>query len=77
MKDTRVCRSADIGSDHYLVCTMVKLRLRKQPKEKKSTRVKYDTAKLNNEDILKSFTISLRNRYQVLEDEGPGVEEDE
>ena len=28
--DTRVYRSADIGSDHHLVCTKVKLRLRKQ-----------------------------------------------
>jgi len=25
MKDTRVYRSTDIGSDHYLVCTTVKL----------------------------------------------------
>ena len=25
MKDTRVYRSADIGSNHYLVCTTVKL----------------------------------------------------
>ena len=28
--DTRVYRSADIGSDHHLVCMKVKLRLRKQ-----------------------------------------------
>ena len=27
MKDTRVYRSADIGSNHYLVCTTVKLEL--------------------------------------------------
>lgn len=26
VKDTRVYRSADIGSDHYLVCTAIKLR---------------------------------------------------
>ena len=38
MKDTRVYRSADIGSDHYLVCTTVKLRLRSQPRGKKGIR---------------------------------------
>lgn len=36
-----------------------------------------DTLKLKNEDILKTFTISLRNRYQVLEYEESEVEEGE
>ena len=75
--DTRAYRSADIGSDHYLVCTTIRLRLKRKPKEKKSARVKYDTAKLRNENILKTFTISLRNRYQVLEEEEQGGVEDE
>ena len=30
-----------MGSEHYLGCITVKLRLRKQPKDKKSIRVKY------------------------------------
>lgn len=77
VKDTRVCRSADIGSDHYLVCTTVKLRLRTKQKEKKSTRVKYNTTKLKDEAILKTFTINLRNRFQVLEDEELGIEDNE
>lgn len=37
----------DIGSNHYLVCTTIKLRLKTKPKEKKSARVKYNTTKLN------------------------------
>ena len=77
VNDTRVYRAADIGSDHYLVCTTIKLRLKTQPKEKKNNRVKYDTAKLKEKDILKTFKIQLRNRYQVLEEEAPAVEEDE
>ena len=77
VNDTRVYRAADIGSDHYLVCTTIKLRLKTQPKEKKNNRVKYDTAKLKEKDILKTFKIQLRNRYQVLEEEAPEVEEDE
>ena len=76
MKDTRVYRSADIGSDHYLVCTTVKLRLRSQPKEKKGIRVKYDTTKLKNENILKTFSVALKNRYRVLGDEGLAVEDE-
>ena len=39
--------------------------------------VKYDTVKLKNEDIRRRFTVALRNRFQVLEDEGPDVAEDE
>ena len=77
VNDTRVYRAADIGSDHYLVCTTIKLRLKTQTKGKKNNRVKYDTAKLKEKDILKTFTIRLRNRYQVLEEEAPEVEEDE
>ena len=45
--DTRAYRSAEI-SDHYLVCTTIRLRLKSKPKEKKSARVKYDTSKLRN-----------------------------
>ena len=68
VKDTRVFRSADIGSDHQL-------RLRSQPKDK--DRVKYDTAKLKNEDTRKVFDIALKNRYQVLEEEETGSVENE
>ncbi|CAJ1053313.1 putative craniofacial development protein 2-like [Xyrichtys novacula] len=77
VNDTRVHRSADIGSDHYLVCTTIKLRLKKRHKERKSTRIKYDTAKLKNQIILKTFAIHLRNRYHILEEEGQGVEYEE
>ena len=69
VKDTRVFRSADIGSDHFLVCMEVKLRLRTNPREKGRTRTKYDTAKLKDEDTRKAFTIALKNRYGVLEEE--------
>ena len=78
VQNTRAYRSADIGSDHYLVCTTIKLRLKNKPKENKNTRVKYDTAKLKNENILKTFAITLRNRYEVLEEkEQRGVGDEE
>lgn len=55
MKYSRVYRSTDIGSDHYLVCQTVKLRLRNQPKEKKGIRVKYDTTELKNKKYLEDI----------------------
>ena len=39
-------------------------RLRKAPKVKVECRVKYNTAKLKNEQVLKAFNITLSNRYQ-------------
>lgn len=32
---TRVYRSAEIGSDHFLLCMEIKLRLKTNPREKK------------------------------------------
>ena len=58
------------------MCTTIKLRLKKH-QSKKSSRNKYDTAKLENEDYFKSFTISLNKRYQVLENRRPTKEENE
>ena len=77
VKDTRVYRSADIGSDHHLAWTDIKLRLSKQTTGKKKCRVKYDTARLRNEEVLRRFNIALQNRYQVLENEETAVEENE
>ena len=77
IKDTRVYRSADLDSDHYLVCTTIRLKLKRPPRQKKTGRVKYDTSKLGNEDTLKEFKVTLRNRYQVLQQEGGDLEEDQ
>ena len=76
VKVARVYRSADTGSDHYLVITTIKLRLKKH-QSKKSSRVKYDTAKLENQDYLKAFTISLKKKYQVLGNRAPAKENNE
>ena len=48
----------------------VKLRLRTNTKEKDSMRARYDTPKLEEDDVRKAFTIALKNRYEILEDEG-------
>lgn len=69
VKDIRVYRSTDIGSDHYLVCTTEKFRLKRAPRQRTNNRVKYETSKLRDEDVLKAFNITLKNRYQILEQE--------
>ena len=68
VKDTRVYRGADISSDHYLVKTSIKLKLRRNNKEVQK-RAKYDVDKLKEEDIRMQFSIKLNNRYEILEDE--------
>ena len=51
--------------------------MNKQTTGKKRCRVKYDTARLRNEEVLRRFNIALQYRYQVLENEETGVEENE
>ena len=66
-----------MGSDHYLICTTIRSKPKRRPRETKTGRVKYDTSKLGNEDTLKEFKVTLRNRYQVLQQEGGDFEEDQ
>ena len=53
------------------------MKLSEQTTENKRCRVKYDTARLRNEEVLRRFHIALQNRYQVLENEETAVEENE
>jgi len=65
--DTRVMRGADVASDHHLVRTRVRLKLKKITKPT-SSRIRYDVDKLRHEAIRQEFTLELRNyRFAVLE----------
>ena len=70
--DTVVRRGADVGSDHYLVETKLKLKLKRSPREKEG-RTRFDMQKLADEEIRNKYNIEVRNRFQVLE----GLEEEE
>ena len=74
--DTRVTKSADVASGHYLVRSIVRLKLKRAPVTK-STRKKFDTQRLQNSDICRRFSIQLKNRFQALEVEEPTNEEEE
>ena len=65
--DTRVMRNADISSDHYLVRTKLRLKLKKNTCPS-NNRKKYHTEPLRNEAKRKTFYIALKNQFQPLED---------
>lgn len=68
VRDTRSYRGADRGSDHNLVITTVRLRLRGIVKNISNVR-RYDTAKLKILEVKQQFQIKLRNRFSCLADE--------
>ena len=60
--DTRAIRSADIASDHTLVCTKLSL------KRHGIRRMRY-TQKLGNNGGRRQFHLELRNRFEILQRE--------
>ena len=66
--DTKASRSADIGSDHYLVRTTIKLKLCKVD-NKENIRSKFDLQQFMDVDVSKRFRIQLRNKFQLLTSE--------
>ena len=68
--NARVYRGADISSDHNLVICDMKLKLRKVIKTANRTK-KYDTLKLQSNEVRNSFVLTLRNRFSCLQDEEP------
>ena len=73
--DTRSMKSA-VASDHYLVRSTIRLKLKRAPVTK-STKKKFNTQKLQNNDIHRRFNIQLKNRFQELAVEEPMTEEGE
>ena len=60
-------RGADVPSDHHLLMTTVRLRL-KRFTDANSTRTKYNVGLLRNTDTQAAFQISLSNRFQPLQE---------
>jgi hypothetical protein len=69
MQDCRSYRGADIFSDHELVVSKIKLKLKRTGHDKKSEIGRqYDSSRLKDPVIKNEFVLKLRNRFQVLED---------
>ena len=63
VKKTRVYRSAEIGSDHYLVVSEVKIKIC----GKRLTRKKrFDTEKLDQIETRNKFQIKIKNSFEAL-----------
>ena len=68
VRDTRVFRGADVGSDHHLIKTYIKLKLKRAPK-REQRRTRYDVERLKDGEVNKEFCLKLSNRYEMLETE--------
>ena len=66
-QDVRVMRGADVSSDHHLVVTTIRLRLKKYTSVN-NTRTRYNIGLLRNKDTQAAFQISLSNRFQLLQE---------
>ena len=64
----RVRRGADVASDHHLVQTRIRLKL-KNIKKPTSSRIRYDVDKLRHEAVRKEFTLELRNLETAEDDD--------
>nr|KAG5710144.1 hypothetical protein BaRGS_006663 [Batillaria attramentaria] len=66
-RDVRVMRGADVSSDHHLLATTLRLRLKRHTNAN-NTRTRYNVGLLRNTDTQAAFQISLSNRFQPLQD---------
>ncbi|KAJ8351936.1 hypothetical protein SKAU_G00234120 [Synaphobranchus kaupii] len=74
-QDVRVMRGADAASDHHLLLMTAKIRL-KRHSTTRNTITRYDLRLLRNQEVEKSFQISLRNRYQILQEQSEDMDGD-
>ena len=66
VQDTRTHRGTDVGSDHNLIITEVKLKLSSIGKKQDGT-IRYEESKLRLPDVRQQFQIELRNRFSILQ----------
>ncbi|VDO85247.1 unnamed protein product [Schistosoma curassoni] len=68
MEDVRTKRGADIASDHHLLITKMKLKLKKHCITRRTTSQMFNTAFLQDTDKLNEFKIVLSNKSQAFHD---------
>ena len=66
LQDVRSYRGADVGSDHHLVIGRVQLKLKRQ-RRCTGQRARYNVSLLKDKEYKEQFNITLKNRFQVLE----------
>ena len=68
LQDVRVMRHADVGSDHNLVVGKLLLKLR-NTKTGGNRKRRFDVVKLKDPEVRKEFSLALKNRFSILQDE--------
>ena len=68
LRDVRVMRQADVGSDHNLLIAKVKLKLRKARKCNMQNQ-RFDVNKLKIPEIKHEFSVEIRNKFEILQDD--------
>ena len=67
LQDVRSCRAADVGTDHYLLKSKIKLKLKTLKRQK--ILKPYDIAKLKNRTAREELEVEITNQFQLLKDE--------
>ena len=67
MQDVRVHRGADAASDHHLVLTKLKLKLKSRD-EKRNNRTRYNVEFMNDKERMETFRLTLSNKYDTIQD---------
>jgi len=67
LRDVRVRRGADAGSDHHLVMATLKMKLRKNGPGK-ATQQQFDANKIKEPRAQSNLTLQLKNKFQALAD---------
>ena len=65
MQDVRVHRGADAASDHHLVLTKLKLKLKSRVEKRKN---RYNVEFLKDKEKMETFRLTLSNKYATLQD---------
>ena len=73
--DVRVCRGADIGSDHRLVRGYVKLKLKATHQRRTTPKKIPDVEKLRNKEKVEEYNNALQDKYDQADNENKTLEE--
>lgn len=65
LRDVKVRRGADVGSDHHLVTACLKLKLKSAGRPAKG-HSRFDVGQLKQPSVRKSFILEVRNRFEAL-----------
>ena len=68
LQEVRAYRGADVGSDHTLLIGKLKVRIQTIQKSGLQRDQKFDISKLKTPAQQEEFSLSQRNRFQVLAD---------